>query len=91
MEEVTPEAIVVSVAELGPKFPGVAPSFRVEAEMYVPAHKYSDGLFRVKILGLETLQAEQGSWMEHGKFSFDTVKEVKEKQRFKISISTATS
>jgi hypothetical protein len=90
MEEVPPEAIVTSVMEL-PRFEGVAPIFRVEAEMYVPARKYSDGLFRVKVLNLETLQGEQGSWLEHGKFSFDTLKQVKERERFKISVSPATS
>ena len=91
MEEVTPEAIVVSVAELWPKSPGVAPNFRVEAEMYVPAHKYSNGLYRVQVLDLETHQGEKGSCMEYGKFWFDTSKEVKEKQTFKISILPATS
>jgi hypothetical protein len=37
MEEVTPEAIVVSVTELAHKVQELAPIFRVEAKMYVPA------------------------------------------------------
>lgn len=55
--------------------------------MYVPAQKYSEGIYRVKI---PIAIADEYS-MEHGEFSFDTVKEVKEKQRFKISIASATS
>lgn len=87
MEEVTPEAIVVSVAELGPKVPGVAQIFRVEAEMYVPAQKYSKGIYRVQI----PIALVDERLMDNGKFSFDTVKQVKEKQRFKITILPATS
>jgi len=47
--EVTPEAILVSVTELAHKVQDVAPIFRVEAKMYVPAQKYSEGIYRVKI------------------------------------------
>jgi hypothetical protein len=85
--EVTPEAIVVSVTELAHKVQDVAPIFKVEAKMYVPAQKYSEGIYRVKI---SIAIADEYS-MEHGEFSFDTVKEVKEKQGFKISIASATS
>jgi hypothetical protein len=38
----------------------------------VPANKYSNDIFPVKILepvALKDLQHEQGSWMEHGKSS----------------------
>jgi hypothetical protein len=42
MEDVTPEAIVVSVTERG-KVQGM-PLFNVEAQMSVPAQKYSNGL-----------------------------------------------
>jgi hypothetical protein len=82
MEEVTPEAIVVSVTELWPEGQGVAKTFRVEAKMYVPAVKYSKGSYRVTV---PIAIADEYS-MEDGKFSFDTFEEVKEKQGFKISI-----
>jgi len=87
MEEVPPEAIVVSVKELWPEGRGVAKTFTVEAKMYVPAQKFSKGIYRVKFpLAL----ADEYS-MEDGKFWFDTVEEVKVNQRFKISILPATS
>jgi hypothetical protein len=66
--EITPEAIVdkhpvVEVAE-GVEVGG----FTVYAKMYVPEHKYSTGLYLVRILepvALQYLQYEQGSLMEN--------------------------
>ena len=71
------------------KVQGVAKTFRVEAEMYVPAQKYLKGTYRIKIS--EPIALVDEHMMDNGKFSFDTVKEVKEKQRFKISILPVTS
>jgi hypothetical protein len=48
MEEVAPEVEVIRVSERG-KVQGV-PFFAVETQMYVPAQKYSKGLYRVKLL-----------------------------------------
>jgi hypothetical protein len=66
--------------------------FTVHAKMYVPAHKFSKDLYRVKILepvALQYLQHEQGSWMEHGEFQFDSVDEVSVGTQLKISILLA--
>jgi hypothetical protein len=77
---------VISVKEREHKVQGV-PFFTVEARIYVPAQKYSKGLFRVQIL--EPIALLNEHLMDQGKFSFDTVKQLKEKQRFKISVSPA--
>jgi hypothetical protein len=86
MEEVSPEVEVIRVRERG-KVQGV-PFFAVETQMYVPAQKYSKGLYRVKLLEPIALLADE-YLMEDGKFSFDTLKKVQEKQRLKVIITEA--
>jgi hypothetical protein len=63
------------------------PFFTVEAQIHVPARKYSDGIFRVKLL--EPIALADEYLMEHGKFSFDTLKQVKEREKFKVFILPA--
>jgi hypothetical protein len=68
--------------------------FTVRAEMDVPANKYSQDLFLVKIVepaGLDYLQHEKGSLMEHGRFELDAARDVKVGTKQKISIAPATS
>ena len=63
MEEVSPEVEVIRVRERG-KVQGV-PFFAVETQMYVPAQKYSKGLYRVKLLEPIALLADEyfnGRW-----------------------------
>jgi hypothetical protein len=55
--------------------------------MYVPAQKYSKGHYRVKLL--EPIALSDEYLMEDGKLSFDTLENVQEKRRFKISVSPA--
>jgi hypothetical protein len=55
--------------------------------MYVPAQKYSKGHYRVKLL--EPIALADEYLMEDGKLSFDTLENVQEKRRFKISVSPA--
>jgi hypothetical protein len=85
MDEVTPEVEVIRVTESG-KVQGV-PWFTVETRMYVPAQKYSKGHYRVKLL--EPIALADEYLMEDGKLSFDTLENVQEKRRFKISVSPA--
>jgi len=86
MEEITPEVEVIRVTEIG-KVQGV-PYFRVDTQMYVPAQKYSTGLYRVKLL--EPIALADEYQMDHGEFSFDTLENVQEKQRFKIAVIPVT-
>lgn len=85
MDEVTPEVEVIRVTESG-KVQGV-PWFTVETRMYLPAQKYSKGHYRVKLL--EPIALADEYLMEDGKLSFDTLENVQEKRRFKISVSPA--
>jgi hypothetical protein len=52
-----------------------------------PAQKYSKGHYRVKLL--EPIALADEYLMEDGKLSFDTLENVQEKRRFKISVSPA--
>jgi hypothetical protein len=94
--EIAPEAIVTRVVKLPVRevVEGVqVGGFAVNAKMYVPAHKYSSGLYLVKIeepIALKYLQRERGSLMEHGEFQFDAVDYVAVGTRLKISILSAT-
>ena len=68
-------------------------SYTVRAKMYVPAVKYSNDFYLVKIMepkGLDYLQPERGWQMERGEFAFDSVKELQVGDRLKISILPAT-
>jgi hypothetical protein len=56
--------------------------------MYVPAQKYSMGLYRVNLL--EPIALADEYHMDHGEFSFDTLEKIQERQRFKIVIIPAT-
>jgi len=86
MEEITPEVEVIRVTEIG-KIQG-EPLFRVDTRMYVPAHKYSTEIYLVKLL--EPIALADEYHMDHGEFSFDTLENVQEKQRFKIAVIPVT-
>lgn len=67
--------------------------YTIRAKMYVPAVKYSNDFYLVKIMepkGLDYLQPERGWQMERGEFAFDSVKELQVGDRLKISILPAT-
>jgi hypothetical protein len=67
-----------------------AGGYTIHAGMTAPARKYSDGLYLVKILepkGLEYLGFKHAWEMEHGVFSFDTVRELKVGEKLKIAVS----
>jgi hypothetical protein len=93
--ETEPEAIVtkvdnhpvVEVAE------GIAVSrFTVHAKICAPAHKFSAGLYLVKLIepeGLQLLQSEQGWLMEDGIFQFDAVDDIPVNARLKIAVESA--
>ena len=66
--------------------------YTVQARMYVPAQKYSNDFFLVRISKPSELacrQHEKGSQMEHGEFSFDSGEELKVGDKLEIFISPA--
>jgi hypothetical protein len=64
--------------------------FQVTAEMYVPAQKYLNGIFKVKVIkpeGIAYLMPDHGARMEHGSFSFDSLKELAQGDELEVEIS----
>jgi hypothetical protein len=92
MKDITPEAIVTRVTthptyELAE---GVEVSpVTVTAKMYVPAQKYLNDIYLVRVLkpGLDRDPPKQGRVMEHGEFQFDAGLEIKIGDRFEISVT----
>jgi hypothetical protein len=83
MPDVTPEVEAVRVTEIEHQVASLSKIYRVDARMYVPAQRYSTGIYRVKVLGSVSLMNEY--LMDDGKLSFDTLKEgVKAGDRFQI-------
>jgi hypothetical protein len=92
MKDLTPEAIVTRVTthptyELAEGIE-VSP-VTVTAKIYVPAKKYLNEIYLVKVLkpDLDRYPPEQGRIMEHGEFQFDADLEVKVGDRFEISVN----
>jgi transposase len=54
---------VVSVTELPHQFQELAPSFRVEAKMYVPAQKYSKGEIGFSVLPWRWIVERTFAWL----------------------------
>ena len=94
--EITPEAIVTRVVKLPVRelVEGVqVGGFAVYAKMCVPAHKYSSGLYLVKIeepIALKYLEQQRGSLMEHGEFQFDALDYVPVGSKLKVSVLATT-
>jgi hypothetical protein len=64
--------------------------YHVEARMLVPANKYSDDVCMVRIIkpeGIGDLMDEEGTLMEHGKFSFESTEEVPKDTRLEVKIT----
>ena len=58
--------------------------------MLAPANKYSDDVYMVRIIkpeGIGDLMDEEGTLMEHGKFSFDSTEEVPKDTRLEVKIT----
>jgi hypothetical protein len=68
-------------------------SFTIWAKLCAPVHKDSHDFFLVKISKpseFASLQPEKGSQMEHGKFSFDSVRNLKIGDKLEVLISPAS-
>ncbi|HEV3210948.1 MAG TPA: hypothetical protein VGY91_11855 [Chthoniobacterales bacterium] len=66
--------------------------YTIRAGMQAPARKYSDRLYLVKILepkDLEYLESRHEWEMEHGVFSFGSVRELKVGTKLRIAIYPA--
>jgi hypothetical protein len=64
--------------------------YHVEARMLVPANKFSDDIYRVRIIKPERtahLMPEDGTHMEHGKFSFDSAEEILKDTQLEVEIT----
>src|SRR6516164_8210050 len=89
----TPEAIVEDcrLIESGEVATDLKVTFyHVEARMLVPANKYSDDVCMVRIIkpeGIGDLMDEEGTLMEHGKFSFESTEEVPKDTRLEVKIT----
>jgi hypothetical protein len=94
--EITPEAIVTRVVKLPVRelVEGVqVGGFAVYAKMCVPTHKYSNGLYLVKIeepIAVKYLEQQRGSLMEHGEFQFDALDYVPVGSKLKVSVLATT-
>jgi hypothetical protein len=91
MEE-TGVAEVVSVTKKPPALKNNGaeqPLYAIQAKMYLPASKYSNGLFRVKISKPVDLAGRVPSAMDHGIFKFDSYWELKVGKLLEIHISPA--
>src|ERR1700730_9119160 len=67
-------------------------SFTIWNKRSAPVHKDSHDFFLVKISKpseFASLQPEKGSQMEHGKFSFDSVRNLKVAETLEVLISLA--
>jgi len=63
------------------------PLYAIQAKMYLPANKYSNGVFRVKISKPKDLVDRVASVMDHGLFTFDSYWELKVGNLLEVSIS----
>jgi hypothetical protein len=90
----TPKAIVESSVLL-PDPDEVTPGikitvYQVEARMLVPANKFSDDVYMVRITkpeGIGDLMDDEGTLMEHGRFSFDSTQEVPRDTELEVEIT----
>jgi hypothetical protein len=64
-------------------------SYAIEAKICAPADKYSNGFFRVKISKPADLAGKVPSLVNHGRFTFDSERELKAGDTLEISISPA--
>ena len=64
-------------------------TYAIQAKIYLPANKYSDDLFRVKISKPIGVAKRAPSIMNHGRFNFDSHRELKIGKLLEISISPA--
>jgi hypothetical protein len=88
MEE-TGVAEVVSVTKKPPALKNnedEEPVYAIQAKMYLPANKYSNGLFRVKISKPIDLADRIPPVMDHGLFTFDSYWELKVGKLLEICI-----
>jgi hypothetical protein len=91
--EMTPKAIVAEChldasAQVTPDVQ--ATYYHVDAQMLVPAQKYSGESYMVRIIKSERLghlMDEKGVPMEHGKFSFDSTEDVPKGTELELKIS----
>jgi hypothetical protein len=63
--------------------------YAIQAKIYLPADKYSNDLFRVKISKPIGVSKRAPSIMNHGRFTFDSHRELKVGKLLEISISPA--
>ena len=90
----TPIAIVESCILL-PDLDEVTPEieitvYHVEARMFVPGNKYSNDIYMVRITepdGVGDLMDDEGTLMEHGRFSFDSTVEIPQGTELKLEIN----
>jgi hypothetical protein len=90
----TPKAIVESCVLL-PDSDEVTPGikitvYHVEARMLVPANKFSDDVYIVRITkpeGIGDLMDDEGTLMEHGRFSFDSTQEAPKDTELEVEIT----
>jgi hypothetical protein len=83
-------AEVVSVTKKSPGFKNnwaEQPLYAIQAKMYLPANKYSNGVFRVKISKPKDLADRVPSAMDHGLFKFDSYWELKVGKLLEVHIS----
>ena len=91
---ITPKAIVENCILL-PAPDEVTPGikitvYRVEARMLVPANKFSDDIYMVRITkpeGMGDLMDDEGALMEHGRFPFDSTQEVPKDTELELEIT----
>ena len=91
---ITPKAIVENCILL-PAPDEVTPGikitvYRVEARMLVPANKFSDDIYMVRITkpeGMGDLMDDEGALIEHGRFSFDSTQEVLKDTELELEIT----
>jgi hypothetical protein len=91
--EITPKAIVEDchLDASGQVTPDIQVTYyRVEARMLVPANKYTDDSYMVRIIkpeGMGYLMDEKGVLMDHGRFSFGSAEEVPKGTELELEIS----
>src|ERR1700751_276880 len=64
--------------------------YHVEARMLVPASKFSDDIYMVRITspeGMGDLMDDEGTLMEHGRFTFDSTQEVPKDTELELEIT----
>ena len=91
---ITPKAIVENCILL-PAPDEVTPGikitvYHVEARMLVPASKFSDDIYMVRITspeGMGDLMNDEGTLMEHGRFTFDSTQEVPKDTKLELEIT----